>query len=110
MSNGQPLTIRVDVLTDTTQQIDSLELMQGYWRDVGIDLQVNVIDSALYRERQVANLYEAISNVGAGGLNELLNPRLYVRSTTMPSTRCRGPTGTTATTAGSSPMRRRWSS
>ena len=78
MSNGQPLTIRVDVRTDTTQQIDSLELMQGYWRDVGIDLQVNVIDSALYRERQVANLYEAISNVGAGGLNELLNPRLYV--------------------------------
>nr|WP_314257341.1 ABC transporter substrate-binding protein [uncultured Devosia sp.] len=78
MSNGQPLSIRVDVRTDTTQQIDSLELIQGYWRDVGIDLQVNVIDSALYRERQVANLYEAISNVGAGGLNELLNPRLYV--------------------------------
>lgn len=78
MSNGQPLSIRVDVRTDTTQQIDSLELIQGYWKDVGIDLQVNVIDSALYRERQVANLYEAISNVGAGGLNELLNPRLYV--------------------------------
>jgi len=78
MSNGQPLSIRVDVRTDTTQQVDSLELIQGYWKDVGIDLQVNVIDSALYRERQVANLYEAISNVGAGGLNELLNPRLYV--------------------------------
>ncbi|ODT68576.1 MAG: hypothetical protein ABS75_20130 [Pelagibacterium sp. SCN 63-23] len=78
MSNGQPLAIRIDVRTDTTQQIDSLELIQGYWRDVGVDLQVNVIDSALYRERQVANLYEAISNVGAGGLNELLNPRLYV--------------------------------
>ena len=78
MSNGQPLSIRVDVRTDTTQQIDSLELIQGYWKDVGIDMQVNVIDSALYRERQVANLYEAISNVGAGGLNELLNPRLYV--------------------------------
>jgi peptide/nickel transport system substrate-binding protein len=66
------------VRTDTTQQIDSLELMQGYWKDVGVDLQINVIDSALYRERQVANLYEAISNVGAGGLNEILNPRLYV--------------------------------
>ncbi|UXN75929.1 ABC transporter substrate-binding protein (plasmid) [Devosia sp. A8/3-2] len=78
MSNGQPLSIRIDVRTDTTQQIDSLELIRGYWKDVGIDVQVNVIDSALYRERQVANLYEAISNVGAGGLNELLNPRLYV--------------------------------
>ena len=78
MSDGRPLTIRVDVRTDTKQQIDSLELIAGYWKRVGIDLQVNVIDSALYRERQVSNLYEAISNVGAGGLNELLNPRLYV--------------------------------
>lgn len=78
MSDGNPLSIRVDVRTDTTQQVDSLELMQGYWKDVGVDLQVNVIDSALYRERQVANLHEAMSNVGAGGLNELLNPRLYV--------------------------------
>jgi peptide/nickel transport system substrate-binding protein len=78
MADGNPLSIRVDVRTDTTQQIDSLELMQGYWKDVGVDLQINVIDSALYRERQVANLYEAISNVGAGGLNEILNPRLYV--------------------------------
>jgi peptide/nickel transport system substrate-binding protein len=78
MSNGQPLSIKVDVRTDTTQQIDSLQLIQGYWKDVGVDLQVNVIDSALYRERQVSNLVEAMSNVGAGGLNELLNPRLYV--------------------------------
>lgn len=78
MGDGNPLSIRVDVRTDTTQQVDSLELMQGYWKDVGVDLQINVIDSALYRERQVANLHEAMSNVGAGGLNELLNPRLYV--------------------------------
>ncbi|MDB5563318.1 MAG: putative oligopeptide transporter, substrate-binding protein, partial [Hyphomicrobiales bacterium] len=78
MSNGQPLSIKMDVRTDTTQQIDSLQLIKGYWKNVGVDLQVNVIDSALYRERQVSNLYEASSNVGAGGLNELLNPRLYV--------------------------------
>jgi peptide/nickel transport system substrate-binding protein len=78
MSNGDPLSIQVDVRTDTTQQADSLELIAGYWADVGVELRINVIDSALYRERQVANLYEAISNVGAGGLNELLNPRLYV--------------------------------
>ncbi len=78
MSDGNPLSIRVDVRTDTTQQADSLELIQGYWRNVGVDLQINVVDSALYRERQVANLHEAMSNVGAGGLNELLNPRLYV--------------------------------
>jgi peptide/nickel transport system substrate-binding protein len=78
MANGQPLSIKVDVRTDTTQQIDSLQLIQGYWKAVGVDMQINTIDSALYRERQVANQDEAMSNVGAGGLNELLNPRLYV--------------------------------
>lgn len=78
MSNGQPLSIKVDVRTDTTQQIDSLQLIQGYWKAVGVDLQINTIDSALYQQRQFANQDEAMSNVGAGGLNELLNPRLYV--------------------------------
>lgn len=77
-ADGTPITIQVDVRTDTTPQIDGLELIQRYWANVGIELRINVIDSALYRERQVGNLYEAISNVGAGGLNEMLNPRLYV--------------------------------
>jgi peptide/nickel transport system substrate-binding protein len=76
--DGSPISIQVDVRTDTTPQIDGLELIQGYWADIGVELRVNVIDSALYRERQIGNLYEAISNVGAGGLNEMLNPRLYV--------------------------------
>ncbi|GLQ55174.1 ABC transporter substrate-binding protein [Devosia nitrariae] len=76
--DSSPISIQVDVRTDTTPQIDGLELIQRYWADVGIELRINVIDSALYRERQVGNLFEAISNVGAGGLNEMLNPRLYV--------------------------------
>lgn len=76
--DGTPISIQVDVRTDTTPQIDGLELVQRYWANVGVELRINVIDSALYRERQVGNLFEAISNVGAGGLNEMLNPRLYV--------------------------------
>jgi peptide/nickel transport system substrate-binding protein len=76
--DGAPISIQVDVRTENTPQIDGLELMRNYWEDIGIELRINVIDSAFYRERQVANLFEAISNVGAGGLNEMLNPRLYV--------------------------------
>lgn len=76
--DGSPISIQVDVRTENTPQIDGLELVRNYWAKVGIELRINVIDSAFYRERQVANLYEAISNVGAGGMNEMLNPRLYV--------------------------------
>jgi peptide/nickel transport system substrate-binding protein len=78
MSDGRPLSIKIDVRTDTTPQIDGLQLIQGYWKAIGVDLQINTINSALYHERQDANEYEGISNVGAGGLNAILNPRLYV--------------------------------
>lgn len=76
--DGSPISIQVDVRTENTPQVDGLELIRNYWDHIGIQLRINVIDSAFYRERQIANLYEAISNVGAGGLNEMLNPRLYV--------------------------------
>ena len=78
MSDGRPLSIKIDVRTDTTPQIDGLQLIQGYWKAIGVELQINTINSALYHERQDANEYEGISNVGAGGLNAILNPRLYV--------------------------------
>jgi peptide/nickel transport system substrate-binding protein len=76
--DGSPISILVDVRTENTPQIDGLELITRYWKAIGVELRINTIDSALYRERQVSNLYEATSNVGAGGLNEMLNPRLYV--------------------------------
>ena len=76
--DGTPISIQVDVRTESKPQIDGLQLIQGYWADIGVELRINVIDSAFYRKRQEANLFEAISNVGAGGLNEMLNPRLYV--------------------------------
>src|SRR5690606_34854323 len=63
--DGSPISIQVDVRTENTPQIDGLELIRNYWQDIGIELRINVIDSAFYRERQVANLFEAISNVGA---------------------------------------------
>ena len=77
-ADGKRIVVPVDVRTETKQQLDSLELIKRYWADVGIDLQINAMDSALYKERQLSNLHEAASNVGAGGLNELLNPRQYV--------------------------------
>ncbi len=77
-ADGTPISIQVDVRTESKPQIDGLQLITGYWAKIGIELRINVIDSAFYRKRQEANLFEAISNVGAGGLNEMLNPRLYV--------------------------------
>jgi len=66
------------VRTTTRQQIDALEIIKQNWADIGVDLYINSMDSSLYRQRQVSNDYDAVSNVGAGGLYEIINARQYL--------------------------------
>lgn len=76
--DGKRISILVDVRTSNPLQADGLELILPRWKDIGVELRINSIDSALYKERQWANTFEAASNNGAGGLNETLNSRMYV--------------------------------
>ncbi|CAN5138572.1 ABC transporter substrate-binding protein [soil metagenome] len=76
--DGKRISVFMDVRTTTPLQSDGLELMIPKWKDIGIELKINSIDSALYQQRQLNNTFEAASNTGAGGLMEILNPRLYV--------------------------------
>jgi len=78
LPDGRQMRIVVDVRTDTKQQIDVLELIKRDWAEIGVNLYVNAMDSGLYLQRQRSNNYDAVSNVGAGGLYEMLNPRQYV--------------------------------
>jgi peptide/nickel transport system substrate-binding protein len=76
--DGQRISILVDVRTTNPLQSDGLELILPRWKDIGIELKINSIDSALYKERQLSNTFDAASNNGAGGLMEILNARMYV--------------------------------
>ncbi len=76
--DGNRIAFTVDVRTTNGEQIDVLELVQQHMKAVGIDMRPNVIDSAFYKERQLQNVQDAVSNVGAGGLGAMLNARLYV--------------------------------
>jgi peptide/nickel transport system substrate-binding protein len=76
--DGKRITVTVDVRTTNPLQADGLELITPRWKDIGVELRINSIDSALYKERQLANTFEAASNNGAGGLMETLNSRMYV--------------------------------
>jgi peptide/nickel transport system substrate-binding protein len=76
--DGNRISFSVQVRTINQEQIDALELIKRHWEAVGIDMQIATMESSLYQERHNANLHDAVSNVGAGGLGEMLNARLYV--------------------------------
>ncbi|MEM7537779.1 MAG: ABC transporter substrate-binding protein [Chloroflexota bacterium] len=80
MYNGERLTFLIDVPTVSTEHIDMLELIKGYWAEVGIDMTPNVVDRSLGQQRLEANEHDA--NVwgapGGIGFGTLLDPRNFL--------------------------------
>lgn len=60
--------------------IDALELIQGYWRDVGIDMQFRDIDRSLLLTRWEAYEHDVSMWQGFGGLNVMFDTRWYFPS------------------------------
>ena len=75
--DGNRITFSVESTTVGTNWNDSLELIAGYWADVGIDMRVEVEDRALLYERKAANEQQASVWGGDGGLEVYLEPRWY---------------------------------
>jgi peptide/nickel transport system substrate-binding protein len=78
MPDGTRLTIAMEVIpTLQTEWTGALELIQGYWADVGIDMQLVVEDRTLFYDRKAANQHDAGIWGGDGGLEVILEPRWY---------------------------------
>ena len=76
--DGNRITFAVEVTTVATDSIDMLELVQGYWAAVGIDMQVEVEDRSILYDRKEANEHQAVVWGGGGGLEVFLDPRWYM--------------------------------
>ncbi len=76
--DGNRITFAVEVTTVATDSIDTLELVQGYWAEVGIDMQVEVEDRSILYDRKEANEHQAVVWGGGGGLEVFLDPRWYM--------------------------------
>lgn len=73
--DGSQLSFGIGVVTEEPQQIDALEMVSEYWREVGIDMTVQVEDRTLHVDRRDANKHDAYVWTGDGGLRDgLLNP------------------------------------
>ncbi len=66
------------MVSDQKERVDSLNLVQRYWKAAGIDMQVKAEDRALLYTRKNANEHDAVVWGGDGGLDVILEPRWYL--------------------------------
>ncbi len=59
---------------------DVLELIQGYWQTVGIDMDIRIIDRSLLVTRKINNEHDATIWGASGGLDVFLTPIWYFPS------------------------------
>lgn len=74
LPNGDP--IQFDMIVDATRfpdWVNVLELVQIYWKAVGVDMNIGGITGDLLEERRKANDYDATANFSDGGLATILN-------------------------------------
>ena len=78
--DGNRISFTIDVITVAQDQIDMLELISGYWQEVGIEMTPNVLDRSLGQQRlevleHDANTWGAPGGIGFG---TLLDPRNWI--------------------------------
>jgi peptide/nickel transport system substrate-binding protein len=79
--DGDPLSFVVEIDINRPPMVDMWEIIQGYWRDVGVDVQLRVIEGTLWntRIRQTDQYDLTVHRFGGGsGMEVLTDPRYYV--------------------------------
>jgi peptide/nickel transport system substrate-binding protein len=78
--DGERLLITTNVASGFAPElIDGMEIVRQYWAEVGVDLNVQVVDRSIQWERKAANELEIFvwPGGGGGGLDVLLNVQAY---------------------------------
>ena len=75
--DGEPIVLRVEVSTTQNVRVDMMELVQAYWANVGIDLEIRAVDRTLMEQRRDSNQYELYVWPAGGGANPITSPRSY---------------------------------
>lgn len=80
--DGNRISVSVSVMLGRDPWwVPCMELVEPYWREVGIDAGMETMDSGLFWERTGANEYDAAIWGGASGgstMDAMMNPRWYL--------------------------------
>jgi len=79
--DGNPISFTVELTrAEGPEWPDVMELVKGYWREVGIDVTLKEQDRSIQEERRTALLWDCSIFVAFGGapdINVFLDPRFY---------------------------------
>ncbi len=75
--NGERISFAIETMGTNQSWIDMLELITGYWAEVGVEMTVKVEDRSILYDRKEANEHQAMVWNGPGGLEALIEPRVY---------------------------------
>lgn len=78
--DGEPIIIEAILRNTMTQQIDLLELIEQYWEEVGIGLEVRPLETSLANQRTASSQYEMYVTPGSPteGIWALMNPLSFL--------------------------------
>lgn len=74
--DGQPFKLVVDL--NSEEAPDALELIEQYWKDVGVNTVLSPLTRDLFFARTETNEQDAMTVWGDGGLEVILDPRSYL--------------------------------
>jgi peptide/nickel transport system substrate-binding protein len=76
--DGEPISVTIEFSTGIFPEYsDVLELVQGHWREVGIDVNLKSESRELFLERNQGNDSDTIVWWGDGGLTPVMTPDWY---------------------------------
>ncbi|MGW5362984.1 ABC transporter substrate-binding protein [Actinopolymorpha pittospori] len=79
--SGDKVSFNVLVTPDSAESVSAIELIKGYWREVGIDLRISNVSGDLKVTRQQANEYDAMVDTAFYGMQDgILYPNWYFPS------------------------------
>lgn len=76
--DGKPITFTMEYVADHSPAWpDIMNLIKGYWQQVGINMVLRNEDQSVWTTRTSANQHDATVWQGDGGLDEIMVPRFY---------------------------------
>lgn len=76
--DGAPLSFSIEVIAAFEPWAEIMELVSGYWSELGIDSTVTVLERSLFYERKAAYEHNVIVWTGADGIALVMDPRSYM--------------------------------
>lgn len=77
--DGNPIRFALLTRSDKTYMADIGQMVVGYWREVGVDARVDVVERSLVRSRKDANDHDVIvEDFSAGKRDAMLSPTQYI--------------------------------